>query len=268
MKIKWMRLVDKYYNKAPKIRRAITRIRFKKEDALVRLLGVDIGINTIRENGYMRAHKLCQKSSLLRDEIPVLSNLSAILRNGDTFVDIGANVGLFSVYLSRYKNILMDFRIYAFEAHPDTYSRLRENALRHNFISQNLAISDQKSCLKFVDGAVSHVFTTLENATHYNIMDEIIEVDCQRLDQLDIYGNSLILKIDVEGQELNVLEGASIFFEENRIKAVYLDGFSQKSKVLNFLASYDFELFDGRSLDRCDGNVFSLLALAKNKVIL
>jgi FkbM family methyltransferase len=214
----------------------------------------------------MRAYRLCGQSSLLRDEIAVLSNLAALLRNGDSFIDIGANVGVFSVHLSKYKSILSDFSIYAFEAHPDTYLRLKKNALKHKFSAQNIAISDQQKSMKFVDGAVSHVFTTVENSTDYNIMNEIIEVECRRLDQLDIHGSSLILKIDVEGQELNVLEGASKLFQQNKVKAVYLDGFSQKSKVLSFLAAYNFVFFDGRSLEKCDGNLFSLLALSEMKL--
>ncbi|HZG39906.1 MAG TPA: FkbM family methyltransferase [Nodosilinea sp.] len=266
MKISWMYLVDKFYNKSPKVRRLITRIRFREKNIYIKLLGSDIYINTIRENGYMRAYRLCSQSSLLRDEIAVLSNLASLLRNGDSFVDIGANVGIFSVHLSKYKTILSDFRIYAFEAHPDTYLRLKENSLKHKFSAQNIAISDQQKTMKFVDGAVSHVFTTVENSTEYNIVDEVIEVDCFRLDRLDIHGSSLVMKIDVEGQELNVLEGASELFQKNRVKAVYLDGFTRNSEVLSFLVARDFVFFDGRSLERCDGNVFSLLAISKMKL--
>jgi FkbM family methyltransferase len=267
MKIEWMRFVDKFYNKTPKARRFITKLRVKEEDVCVSLLDIELYINTVRENGYLRAHRMCRQSSLLRDEISVLSNLATLLRSGDSFVDIGANVGLFSSYLSRYKNILADIKIYAFEAHPNTYLRLEKNSSMHGFLAQNIGISDQEKTMSFVDGAVSHVFTTVENATDYNIASEIIDVKCRRLDQLDIHGKSLILKIDVEGQELNVLRGASELFQQQRVKAVYLDGFSRAKEVLDFLRSYDFIFFNGRTLEKCDGNIFSLLALSKDKAV-
>ena len=133
----------------------------------------------------------------------------------------------------------------------------------YGFTSYNIGVSDKESELEFVAGSVSHVFTTVDNASKYNIMDRLTKIKCQPLDYFDIQGSSIVLKIDVEGQELKVLEGASSFFDEKRIKAVYLDGFTNQEECLNFLSQYNFSFFDGKRLTESDGNLFSLLAISE-----
>jgi hypothetical protein len=81
-----------------------------------------------------------------------------------------------------------------------------------------------------------------------------------RLSDEGIVGESIVLKIDVEGQELEVLRGASELFEAGRIKAVYLDGY-KAAAVEDFLRRYDFQFFDGQTMQPVSGNVFSLLAV-------
>ncbi|MEA5583333.1 FkbM family methyltransferase [Nodularia harveyana UHCC-0300] len=259
----WL-LIDKFYNKNPQLRKLLITILFGDNNITVNLFDRKLLINSIKENGYYRASRICNTSSLLRDEISVLLNISAILSAGDTFIDVGANIGIFSSLLSRYKSILPDLDIHAFEANPDTYQRLKNNAENYGFKIYNTAISDTEGELEFCEGAVSHVFTTLENASKYNFKNKVTNVKSQRLDRLAIKGNSIILKIDVEGQEMSVLKGASSWFDAKRIKAVYLDGFADKDKqeLLNFLRSYNFSLWDGRELVKTDGNLFSLLAIA------
>ena len=78
-----------------------------------------------------------------------------------------------------------------------------------------------------------------------------------------IKGNSLVLKIDVEGQEKQVLDGATDLFKSQRIKAVYLDGYKD-NEVEVFLKNYGFILLDGKSLKPTTGGLFSLLAIRDN----
>ncbi|MEA5503444.1 FkbM family methyltransferase [Halotia wernerae UHCC 0503] len=263
MNLMWM--VDKFYNKNPKLRKLIMKLLFQDKTIPITIFDTKIVINSIKENGYYRAFRLCDTSSLLRDEISVILNIAGLLSKNDSFVDIGANIGIFSSILSRFRQITTDINIYAFEANPDTYERLKINAEKYGFQAHNIAISDTEGEMEFIEGVVSHVFTTVENACKYHIKDKIRNIKCLKLDEFDILGESIILKIDVEGQELQVLKGASSFFEEQRIKAVYLDGFSDK-RVIDFLYSYKFSLWDGKKLVPTDGNLFSLLAIAPDKL--
>ena len=122
----YMKLVDRFYNKSPRFMEILTKLIYKNKDVSVDLCGVDIGINTIKENGYFRASNLSLKSSLLRDEIPIFLSLSMLLSEGDSFVDVGANIGIFSSIISRYKPFLSLAGVYAFEANPDTFKRLKK----------------------------------------------------------------------------------------------------------------------------------------------
>ena len=75
-----------------------------------------------------------------------------------------------------------------------------------------------------------------------------------------------MLKIDVEGQELDVLRGAERLFSSGRVRAVYIDGCAAGRAVEEFLTRRGFSLFDGRTLEPTTGGVFSLLALDASRL--
>jgi FkbM family methyltransferase len=255
-----MYLIDRYFLKNPRLRRAITRLLEGDCTHQVSLLGETLTVHSIKEHGYLRSSRLSQSSALLRDELPVILNLAGLMCQGDTFVDIGANVGVFSLSLARLRRLYPNTVFYAFEANPDTFQRLQEQAQRLGIICLNTAVSDHEGLLKFVPGAVSHVFTTVENTSKYSLPETAIDVECFRLDQVSLQGDSLILKIDVEGQEMQVLEGAQGLFLADRVKAVYLDGYSDKN-IEPFLLDHHFRLFDGVSLELKSENCTRTLAI-------
>jgi len=67
--------------------------------------------------------------------------------------------------------------------------------------------------------------------------------------------------------EQQVIAGASNFFDDGRIKAVYLDGYDDPS-LRDFFLSKGFSLFNGRTLDPDDGSNtrYSLLALHRRSL--
>ena len=101
---------------------------FGNRDVDISLFDLDLSINSSRESGYLRASKIISTSSLLRDEISVISNMCGIISREDTFVDVGANVGIFSSIFSRLSRINKISKVYAFEASPSTYKRLLKNS--------------------------------------------------------------------------------------------------------------------------------------------
>jgi FkbM family methyltransferase len=252
-------LLDKYFIKKPRLRRLVTKALWGDRDEMVNIMGTRLCANSVKENGYHRAQRLVATSSLWRDEAPVLLSLAALLRDGDTFVDAGANVGLYCTALARRTAGLLDVRFHAYEANPDTYRRLLESTRGLDIAAHNLALSDHSGELQFVEGAVSHVFTTRENASAYNFVGHITSVRCERLDRQLISESSIVLKIDVEGQEMEVLEGARALFDSRRVRVVYCDGF-KSNKVRTFLLEYGFRLLDGRTMAEAGPDVFSLLA--------
>lgn len=255
-----MSFLHRFFFTRPRLRQFVTRLVAGDRELDVPLLGATLRVHSVKEHGYLRTARLAAHSTLLRDELPVILNLAALLADGDSFVDIGANAGIYALTLARMRAILPRTRYYAFEANPDTFSRLAIHSGEMGVEAHNVALSDHEGTLQFIGGAVSNIFTTIENASSYSMPGKPVEVPCKRLDQFDIAGDSLILKIDVEGQEKAVLDGAAGFFDKKRVKAVYLDGYKERA-VEQFLRDHGFTFREGKTLAPTQGNVFSLLAL-------
>lgn len=254
-------LVDKYFIKQPRLRRLVTALLFRDREDWVHLLGARILVHRRSENGYWRASRLASGSSLLTDELPVLIALAALVGPNRIFVDVGANVGIYSVALARFTRIHSTFRVVAFEVAPATFARLAINAERHGFIAHQVALGDSEGRALFVGGAVSHVTTRAEHAGEYNISSESFDAEVRRLDAFELRGD-LVIKIDVEGQELSVLRGATRYFDAHLVAAVYLDGYTAPA-CWDFLEERGFDLYDGRTLQPADRKTYGLLALRR-----
>jgi hypothetical protein len=68
------------------------------------------------------------------------------------------------------------------------------------------------------------------------------------------------MKIDAEGQELEVLQGALSYFQSNRVKALYLDDYKD-DRVRSFLDEYGFYYFNGRTFEPATQETRHLLAV-------
>lgn len=246
----------------PRLRRWITRMLISGDERFIELLGGRFLINPQKEHGYYRAERISRNCNPFRYEAAGIINLAMLLEDGDTFVDIGANVGLFCITLSRIQQLGRRVNFYAYEANPDTLIRLQRSAEALPIVVRGVALSERAGTLTFVPGGVSNAFTTEDNAGEWNILSERQTVDCRRLDGEDLAGDRLILKIDVEGQESQVLAGAEGLFHANRVKAVYLDGFKDKG-IPKRLQEWGFSLHDGWSLTPADQAGFCLLAVKR-----
>jgi len=254
-------VIDRYFIKQPRFRRAVTRMVFGKSDRTASIFDLDLYINSQLESGYLRAAALSRKSSLLRDEVSVLMNLCALLSDGDTFVDIGANIGIFSSVMARAALLRENVRVIAFDADPSTAARLKVNADRHGFTAINAGISDHESRATFVRGSASHITTQLDRKNEHSIASETFEIECKPLSSFEIPGKSLILKIDVEGMELEVLKGAWSMVDD--IKAIYIDGMTRQDEIYAMLTEAGFKFRDGRTAQpiKAGDPIFSLLAI-------
>jgi FkbM family methyltransferase len=240
-------LIDSWFIKQPRLRRLITHIIYGRADRTISLFGLTLAINSAKENGYLRASS--SKLSVFRHETSVLFNLASLIDNDTIFIDIGANVGLYASAISRLRAVKTGLRVFAFEVNPDTFSRLVENAVRYGFDARCVALGSRKERQTFVQGAVSHVTTTLERQNSYNIPSETFVQDCVPLSDVALPDEGhIVMKIDIEGQEIDMLRGAKRFFENGRIKAVYVDGCS--AEVLSFLKDFGFVFYDGRTFER------------------
>jgi FkbM family methyltransferase len=247
----------------PRVHASLIRLLLPDVQERIELFGSALQIDKRKEAGYWRAHRLSRRSQVLWSEAGTLLSLALILQPGDTFIDVGANVGLFSSALVRFRRLQPSVRFYAFEANPDTAARLKQSVPAGEVTVFGLALSDREGMLSFSHGSTSLTFGVAESAGALRLGETTVEVPARRLDGMEIQGNSLVVKIDVENHERQVLEGAAGFFDAGRVKAVYLDGYAD-SAIPSLLTERGFSLFDGRSLKAGAGP--SLLAIRSDKI--
>jgi FkbM family methyltransferase len=164
-----------------------------------------------------------------------------VTRPGDTVLDIGANVGVFSVLQgTRVKN----GRVYAFEPSPTTYTRLRRNvALNHlqNVETFPEALGDRQGRVRFVDKPISLNSYVLQRETG----EPTVEVEVKTLDDF-VQARGIrridLMKIDTEGHELPVLAGAVRSLEKTQRVVLETHRPEDEAPVRKVLESAGFSL--------------------------
>jgi FkbM family methyltransferase len=123
-------------------------------------------------------------------------------------IDIGANVGLYSLYAKYLPNA----HFYSFEPFNITYNLLNENILLNdinNITTYNLALGD-KQCKTILNTCISHngLHTMGNNPLRFNDIKPV-EIDVNTLDNLFFNNNIKVdyIKIDTEGYEFYILKG-------------------------------------------------------------
>lgn len=130
-----------------------------------------------------------------------------LLKRGDTVVDVGANIGYFSLLFSHC--VGAKGRVYAFEPVPQLASALLDNASLNRFEQitlSNLALSDHAGESRFYVGPRNN--SGLSSLRQPRDSSASLDVKLERFDRLfDPDLDISLVKIDVEGAELAVLRG-------------------------------------------------------------
>jgi FkbM family methyltransferase len=141
--------------------------------------------------------------------------LRRFLRPSDIFIDIGSNIGLFSIHAA---NIVGEKgSVFAYEPTPKTFTRLIENIQLNNLENIkafNIGLSDSKGTLTLnVSSSGFDAWNTFAGQEDSKFSSQI-DIPVESLD--DIYqftfkenkSSIALIKIDVEGWERHVLIGA------------------------------------------------------------
>jgi FkbM family methyltransferase len=135
--------------------------------------------------------------------------ITSRLRSGDTFVDVGANVGYYSLLAS--KLVGLPGRVVAIEASPSIFSELETN-LRLNEVSNvravNAAASDHEGEVRLFKGHQHNTgLTTVLSDTGFELECKVPAAPLTKILQPNEIERARIIKIDVEGAEASVLSG-------------------------------------------------------------
>jgi FkbM family methyltransferase len=139
------------------------------------------------------------------------------LRPGDTFVDLGANIGYYSLLASRL--VSENGRVYSIEASPSIFERLRENVARNkatNITAIHAIVSDKEGRKPFWLAREPHAgqsTSVASVASHHPMLrasDMRLEAHVSSSPLVNLIPteslfNARLIKVDVEGAEGEVL---------------------------------------------------------------
>jgi FkbM family methyltransferase len=136
-----------------------------------------------------------------------------LLRPADLCVDIGANVGVYTILSSA----AIGAHTIAIEPIPSTYAKLRTN-IRYNDVAElattyNIGLGSENSTLVFTSNRDTGNRVVSEGAPG----GETIRVPVRTLDDVLGDANPTLIKIDVEGWESHVLAGAESTLKKNSL---------------------------------------------------
>jgi FkbM family methyltransferase len=159
-------------------------------------------------------------------EAGTLHVMRQLLRSGDTFVDVGANIGLMSVVGARL--VGPHGRVHAFEPVPAIHDVLEQNILLNradNVTTHCMALGETRELREIHEqsrinrGSASLILSDASDAAAY-----LVRVDT--IDNLFATGGNgrvRLVKIDVEGWELDVLQGARALLSGPHAPAICLE---------------------------------------------
>lgn len=164
---------------------------------------------------WMTANGFNQGDANKNGEFSVLETFST---HFDFFIDIGANKGIF---IDRLNPALQQY-VLAFEPNPHLRDDLCEKLSRGILVQK--ALSNRKGRSKFnvytADDTTSSLLDRADMMPHFASKVECIDVE---LDILDSYiplieresSKAVFIKIDAEGMEFPILEGAGVLLEKS-----------------------------------------------------
>lgn len=140
--------------------------------------------------------------------------IQRLLSAQDTFVDVGAHIGYFTLIAAKHAG-----QVIAFEPGPETFARLQRNlqlnpALASRVTTYPYALSSQTgmSTMHYApsDPGASSLLPVEFTTT------QAVSVQVETLDHMLTDHHPRFIKIDVEGAELDVLQGGRAVLERDR----------------------------------------------------
>ena len=158
-----------------------------------------------------------------RKEIKFIKNN---IDNNSWFVDIGSNIGLYSLNVSNINSRYKRIKTLSIEPNPIIFQRLKKNYklltsqnkfVKNSFLIKNFAIGDREG-FGMIDKRIGHANVKINNPKRLNNNKNFIKIKVIRLSSLlKKYKVEKIscIKIDTEGYEYKILKN---FFKKSNFK--------------------------------------------------
>ncbi len=215
--------------------------------------GLNIRVRPLEEHG-----KILSRLGVI--DLAVTETLWRLVEPKEIAVDVGANIGYMTAVLAARINSISGGCVWAFEVHPEIFAELKYNVenwqtqLKNTkFIIHNLAISEVSGYVKlrinesfFRNRGLAFVVSQEEPEKQLSSSQEVqdILVESSSLDKIFLPQEIGVLKIDVEGHELQVLKGATKLLEQGKIRdCVFEEHREYPTPVTDFLETMGYTIF-------------------------
>jgi FkbM family methyltransferase len=186
-------------------------------------------------------------------EFPEMGYLLHVLRDDDLFVDVGSNVGSYTILASA----AVGARGIAIEPVPYTHLKLVENMrinhLEHRVVCLNIAVGKEAGLVSFTGDldTANHVVASSEHPA------KSIQVEVRTLDDVLLEEIPAVMKIDVEGYETPAIEGAQAILRNNKLHSVIMElngggnryGYDE-SRIVQMMFDHGFRTYAYDPLER------------------
>lgn len=176
-----------------------------------------------------------------------IRHLKRLCEPGFTFVDVGANIGFYSLVMGK---LLRDTGIiYSFEPNGDTYKKFKENIelnqLR-NISLHKVGLSDTEKDVEIIynlrNSGTASIFkpaTAAEKKETIHLMKFDDFCNAENLENINL------LKVDIEGSELSFLVGAEYAIKRNRKLAMAVEMMDENCMNIGYTISELFQYIVG-----------------------
>lgn len=201
---------------------------------------------------YTKEHLIKYKKSFEYDNLEVFIDL---VKEGDVVLDVGANVGLYSLLAAEI--IGNEGKVYAIEPAQLAFSALVQNVEVNKYKDIikpfNIALSNHNGFIEMeIPKTTLNSFKDKDAFAYINIDAENGSIEAIKLDDF-IYTHKIektdIIKMDIEGAELLCFKGATNFFKNNK-PIILFEGYEKNCQrfnyklieLLEFLRGYNYDL--------------------------
>lgn len=198
--------------------------------------------------------------SLIYREMPhepeLYEFVKKIIGEFDLVLDIGANVGIFSVYAAKANTTA---KIYSFEPSGEAFARLNQNIRANNLqnvTTYNVAVADKTGFLTFYEpeGHLTNGSLEVNFASQYDREPRkrmTIALSGNLFEELMKDAKNILVKIDTEGAEAYVLNGLKEVIQKHRPHLILevLKDYEDQLNAIEFLQQqYEFYSITGNGL--------------------
>ena len=211
--------------------------------------------------GFLLKRRL--QRSIKRNDEQEINLVKKFIKSGTDSIDVGVYRGVYSYEMSKYSE-----KVHSFEPNPIIFKYINKNLKKFikNIHLYNFALSNQNKTINLKipirnsnsNKEIFEEYYEMGKATIHNENNfenyENFEIQTKKIDELNFDNKISFIKIDVEGHELEVIEGAKNTIKRDKpILLVEIEKQYTKKEVaesINFINSLGYKsyFFDKKDL--------------------